>query len=77
MVYHAKHSLPNCASKFSKYFGSLKIESFSLESDVDDVEGVTKGLSFPLEKDGVVDGVDWCLGQGFDTGIPKIGDCTL
>ena len=55
----ATFSAKLCASRLSKYFGSVKIVSFSLDSDVDDIEGVVKnGLSLPLEKEAVVDDID-------------------
>ena len=55
----ATFSAKLCTSRLSKYLGSVNIDSFSLESDVEDVEGVvTNGLSLPLEKEGVVDDVD-------------------
>ena len=61
LKYHKGNGLPHAtfSAKLCKYFGLVKIVSFSLDSDVDDVEGVVKnGLSLPLEKEGVVDDID-------------------
>ena len=75
----ATFSAKLCASRFSKYLASLMIPSFvsSFESDVDGV--VKKGLSFPLEKEGVVGVVDDIELRFIPVanGIPKSGDCTL